>query len=208
MPSKFRVRYLFRPLVELIARGLNKIGITANIATIIMLSFAVLSFISLVFFANLLFFGILIFLCGIFDGIDGAIARINNKSSQGGAFFDSTMDRMSELVIFLALLLFCFEDLLWNLIDMKLVIFISFFCSLMISYSRARGENFFKKKKGDFDIGLMARSERLFYLFITSIIAFFFNFLNEFLFLFMWLVIGTAIFRFLKINKYIKELEN
>ncbi|MHA1489365.1 MAG: CDP-alcohol phosphatidyltransferase family protein [Promethearchaeota archaeon] len=207
MPSKFRVRYLFRPLVELLAKGLNKIGITANVATIIMLSFSILSFISLVFFMNLFYFGIFIFLCGIFDGIDGAIARLNNKSSQWGAFFDSTMDRMSEFVIFLALLLFCFEDLLWNLIDMKLVIFISFFCSLMISYSRARGENFLKKKKGDFDIGLMARSERLFYLFITSIIAFFFNFLNEFLFIFMWLVIGTAIFRFLKINKYIKELE-
>jgi len=75
----------------------------------------------------------------------------------------------------------------------------------MISYTRSRAENFYK---GDFDVGLMARSERLFYLMITSLIAFFYGFFNEFLFIFMWLVIGTAVFRFVKISKQIKEQES
>jgi len=88
---------------------------------------------------------------------------------------------------------------------MKLIIMISFFSSLMISYSRARAENFFK---GDFDVGLMARSERLFYLVITSIIAHFYGCMNEFIFIFMWLVIGTSLFRFLKFNSIIKESED
>jgi len=88
---------------------------------------------------------------------------------------------------------------------MKLIVMISFFSSLMISYSRARAENFFK---GDFDVGLMARSERLFYLVITSIIAHFFGFMNEFIFIFMWLVIGNSLFRFFKFNGMIKESEN
>jgi len=39
MASKFRLRYIFRPLVNLIAKGLIRIGVTPNLATIIMLSF-------------------------------------------------------------------------------------------------------------------------------------------------------------------------
>ncbi|TFG01414.1 MAG: CDP-alcohol phosphatidyltransferase family protein [Promethearchaeota archaeon] len=204
MPSKLRVRYIFRPLVNLIAKGLSKIGVTPNVATILMLIFAIFSFISLVFFYNLLYFAIFIFITGIMDGVDGAIARLTNKSTKFGGFFDSIMDRFSEFIIFLGLFIFCWDQLLWNLIDMKFIIFISFLASIMISYTRSRAENFYK---GDFDVGLMARSERLLYLMITSIIAFFYGFFNVFLFILMWLVIGTGIFRFHKLSFLIKENE-
>ncbi|TFG08558.1 MAG: CDP-alcohol phosphatidyltransferase family protein [Promethearchaeota archaeon] len=202
MPSKLRIRYIFRPLVNLIAKGLSKIGITPNAATVLMLCFAVLSFIILVIFQNLLIFAIFIFITGIMDGCDGAIARLTNKSTPLGGFFDSVMDRISEFFIFLALLIYTWDQLLWDLIEMRIIIFFSLIASLMISYSRARAENIFE---GDFDIGLMARSERLFYLFISSLISLFYNLFNELLFLFMWLVVGTAIFRFLKINRKIKQ---
>ena len=88
MASKFRLRYIFRPLVNLIAKVLIKLGITPNIATFIMLLFAIFSFISLVFLQNLLLFAILIFFTGIMDGCDGAIARITDKSTAFGGFFD------------------------------------------------------------------------------------------------------------------------
>ena len=202
MASKFRLRYIFRPLVNLIAKGLIRIGVTPNLATIIMLSFSVLSFISLVFFRNLLCFSIFVFTTGIMDGCDGAIARLTNNSTKFGGFFDSFMDRFSEFFIFLGLLIFSKNKFLWGFIDMKLIIFISFLASIMISYSRARAEVFFK---GDFDIGLMARSERLFYLFITMAIAFFYGFMEEFLWLFMWLVIGTFFFRMTHIYFQIKR---
>lgn len=210
MPSKFRLRFIFKPLVNLLAKFLIKLRVTPNLATIIMFIFAIFSLISLVFFQNLLFFAIFVFITGIMDGCDGAIARITNKSTSFGGFFDSVMDRFSEFIIFLALLIFTWEHVLWNVIDMKLVIFLTFLGSLMISYVRARAENFFKEKnnKGDFDIGLMARSERLFYLFLSSIIAFFLNaFFIELIFFFMWLIIGTAFFRFLKLKNQIKSLE-
>jgi len=166
-----------------------------------MLCFSILSCFSLGFFRNLLLFSILVFITGIMDGCDGAIARLTNKSTKFGGFFDSFMDRMSEFFIFLGLHLYNQNRLLWNIIDMKLIIFITFIASIMISYTRARAENFFK---GDFDIGLMARSERLFYLVISMIISFFLNFSNEFLFLFMWLVLSTLIFRMIKIYHQIK----
>ncbi len=208
MPSKFRLRYIFRPVVNLIAKSLIKIGVTPNLATVFMLCFSILSFFSLVFFQNLLSFSIFVFITGILDGCDGAIARLTNKSSKFGGFFDSFMDRISEFFIFFALFIFNEDQFLWNYIDMKLIIFISFLSSIMISYSRARAAIFFKGDIKELDLGLMARSERLFYIFFTMILAFFFGFMEEFLFIFMWLVIGTFIFRVTKIYYQIKKEAN
>ncbi|MHA2281787.1 MAG: CDP-alcohol phosphatidyltransferase family protein [Promethearchaeota archaeon] len=188
----------------MVAKGLIKIRVSPNLATVIMLGFSILSCISIGFFQNLLLFSILVFITGIMDGCDGAIARLTNKATKFGGFFDSVMDRISEFFIFLGLYIYTQNQFLWNKIDMKLIIFISFLASIMISYARTRAENLFK---GDFDIGLMARSERLFYLVITMMISFFWNFVNEFLFLFMWLVIGTYLFRMTKIYQLIKKTE-
>ncbi|MHA2005934.1 MAG: CDP-alcohol phosphatidyltransferase family protein [Promethearchaeota archaeon] len=202
MPSKFRIRFIFKPFVNLIANGLIKIGVTPNLATVYMLFFSILSCFSLALLRNLLLFAIFVFLTGILDGCDGAIARKLNKSTKFGGFFDSFMDRFSEFFIFLGLLIFQWNQLLWNLIDTKLIIYISFSISIMISYCRARAEVFFK---GDFDIGLMARSERLFYLFITMIVAYFYGFTSEMLFIFMWLVLSTFVFRVISIYYMIKK---
>ena len=206
MPSKFRLRYIFKPIVRVLAKALIKLNITPNGATIIMLCFSILSLFSLVFLQNSLLFAIFVFLCGLTDGIDGAIARLTGRSTAFGGFFDSFMDRLSEFFIFFALLIHCWENVLWKMIDMKLVIYISFVASVMISYCRARAELFYK---GDFDIGLMARSERLFYIFITNILAFFYGFFMEFMFIYMWLVLGTFFFRFTKIyNQISKQKED
>ena len=204
MASKFRLRRIFKPLVKSVANFLTKIGVTPNLATFIMLCFSILSFVTLVFFSNLFLFSILVFMMGFFDGVDGAIARIKGKSTIFGGFFDSVMDRMREFVIFCALLLYCWNSLLWGIFDMKLIIFVSFLSSIMISYLRARAEDFFK---GDFDFGLMARSERLFYLVITMMIANFYGYVNEFIFIFMLLVLVTAFFRYFRIAKLIRDYE-
>ncbi|MFX1552836.1 MAG: CDP-alcohol phosphatidyltransferase family protein [Promethearchaeota archaeon] len=192
-------------MVNLIAKGLIRIGVTPNLATIIMLCFSVFSFLSLALFQNLLCFSIFVFITGIMDGCDGAIARLTRKSTKFGGFFDSFMDRISEFFIFLGLFIFIQDQSLWNCIDMKMIILVSFLISIMISYTRARAEVFFK---GDFDVGLMARSERLFYIVITSFIGFFFDFLNEFLFVYMWLVIGTFIFRVIRFYIDLKKRDN
>jgi len=204
MASKFRLRRIFRPVIQSVAKVLNKIGLSPNHATIIMFSFSILSFVALVYFSNLFLFSILVFITGFFDGVDGAIARMKGSDSAFGGFFDSVMDRMSEFVIFFALLLYKWSSLLWGIIDMKLIIILSFLSSIMISYLRTRAEVLFK---GDFDFGLMARSERLFYIVITMMIANFYGYVNEFLLIFMFLVLATAFFRYFKIVKVIKTYE-
>ncbi len=205
MASKFRLRRIFRPLVKRVAHLLSRVGLSPNLATIIMLSFSIISFILLVFLSNLLLFSIFIFATGFFDGVDGAIAREQGRVTKFGGFFDSLMDRISEFVIFLALLIYKWNSVLWGIFDMKIIILISFFSSIMISYLRARAEVFFK---GDFDFGLMARSERLFYIVVTMLVANFIGYVNEFLFVFMLLVLTTAFFRYYKIKYLIKEHEN
>ncbi|MBY9015724.1 MAG: CDP-alcohol phosphatidyltransferase family protein [Candidatus Lokiarchaeota archaeon] len=205
MASKFRLRRIFRPLVKRVAHLLSRVGLSPNLATIIMLSFSIISFILLIILSNLLLFSIFIFATGFFDGVDGAIAREQEKVTKIGGFFDSIMDRISEFIIFLALLIYNWNSVLWGIFDMKIIILISFVSSMMISYLRARAEVFFK---GDFDFGLMARSERLFYLVITMLVANFIGYVNEFLFVFMLLVLTTAFFRYFKIKNLIKEYEN
>lgn len=205
MPSKYRLRKIFKPLIQLLAKGLIKIRVTPNIATISMLCFSFLSFIWISIFRNLLIFSILVFITGIMDGCDGAIARLTQNSTKFGAFFDSVMDRISEFFIFFGLIIYNWNVYLWKVIDMRLILFVSYLISFMISYCRTRAEVFFK---GDFDTGLMARSERLFYLFIATLIGFFFKVTALFLFIFMWLVIATYIFRSFKIITQFKNREN
>ena len=206
MPSKFRVRNIFKKkIVKVVSKGLIKIGITPNLATIIMLCFSILSFVSIWPIKNLLLFSIFVFITTLLDGCDGTIARMTNRSSSFGGFFDSVMDRISEFFIFLGLLLFNWNRLLWNILDVKLIIYISFLASLMISYSRTRAECFFS---GDFDVGLMGRSERLFYIFITMIFAHFYGYVDIFLFVFMVLLLANLIFRIIDIYNQIKSQAN
>lgn len=204
MPSRIRLRRLFKPLIKVLAKGLNKVGMSPNLATLVMFLCSLVSFFSLVYFKSYLWFGIMIFMTGIFDGIDGALARLNKRITKFGGFFDSFMDRLSEFTILFALLIDRWDQKLWFVIDMKFIIFSSLFASIMISYSRSRAQTF---QKGDYDIGLMARSERLFYIFIISILSVFIGFINELLFGFLILVISTALYRGIKIHRLIKLTE-
>lgn len=198
MPSKFRLRYIFKPLIKQLAKILAKIRVSPNIATLTMLILSLVSFFALIFTKIEWLFGIFVFLTGIFDGVDGAIARILEKETKLGAFFDSVADRISEAVIFFALFLYFRNEKLLGFLDMWFIVFISLGASLFVSYSRTRAENFFPS--GDYDIGLMARSERLFFLSITAL----FGLLGVLIVVFMVLTVATAIFRTVKIYKLIK----
>jgi archaetidylinositol phosphate synthase len=205
MPSRIRLRRVFKPFISGLAKGLSKLGLRPNGATIIMFVCSLISFFCLVAFKTYFWFGIMVFITGILDGIDGALARLNKRNTKFGGFFDSFMDRLSEFTILLALLIDRWNQTLWSIIDMKFIVFTSLFASIMISYSRSRAQTFYK---GDYDIGLMARSERLFYIFIVSLLSVFFGYLNEFLFGFFLLVISTALYRGIKIHRMIKLSES
>jgi phosphatidylglycerophosphate synthase len=95
--------------------------------------------------------GWMIFLSGIADVLDGEVARARGLTSSAGAFIDSTLDRFAELLVFVGLAVF-FDSGLSNL-----VVIVALGGSLLVSYTRARGESLGVLCK----LGIMQRAERM-----------------------------------------------
>jgi len=102
--------------------------------------------------------GILILLGGIFDLFDGTVARRTGLASPFGAFYDSTLDRLSEIAVYLGLLSL-YNDYRLELGDVGTIyaIMLAMAGSLMISYTRARAEAL----DINCTVGLMQRAERV-----------------------------------------------
>ena len=105
--------------------------------------------------------GLLILLSGFLDIVDGAVARVTGRVSKQGAFLDSTLDRVSEVAVYIGLLVGGLAN--------PTVILVALSFSLLVSYTRARGEALGARLAG---VGIGERSERLLVLAIASIIGF------------------------------------
>ena len=91
---------------------------------------------------------------GIFDVLDGRLARITGSESRAGALFDSVLDRYAEWIMFLGLGLFARFHAGWT---MEIGVFVALMGSVMVSYTRARVEGL----QGDPPGGLFQRPERI-----------------------------------------------
>jgi phosphatidylglycerophosphate synthase len=102
--------------------------------------------------------GLFVILGGIIDIFDGRVARETGLASKFGSFLDSTLDRLSEIVVFLGLLSL-YNQYGREMADvwMVYVIMIAMGGSLMVSYTRARAEALGL----DCDTGIMQRAERV-----------------------------------------------
>jgi CDP-diacylglycerol--glycerol-3-phosphate 3-phosphatidyltransferase len=107
--------------------------------------------------------GILVPLVSLFDALDGTLARLTAKRSRFGAFLDSTMDRFSEAILYLGLLLFYTR---YGARQEIILIYATIVGSLMVSYARARAEGLGL----DCKVGLLTRLERVIILTIALIL--------------------------------------
>jgi phosphatidylglycerophosphate synthase len=98
--------------------------------------------------------GGLILFAGLFDMLDGQVARLGNMSSPFGALYDSVLDRYSELILFLGI---CYYLVSHHYFMSSLFAFIGLIGSMMVSYTRARAEGLGIEIKD----GLMQRPERV-----------------------------------------------
>ncbi|PWT77872.1 MAG: CDP-alcohol phosphatidyltransferase [Bacteroidetes bacterium] len=98
--------------------------------------------------------GLLVLIAGLFDMLDGQVARLGNMSSAFGALYDSVLDRYSELVMFLGI---CYYLVAHHYFMSSIIAFIALIGSMMVSYTRARAEGLGIESKG----GLMQRPERV-----------------------------------------------
>ena len=142
---------------------LSRIGMTANMATLIglLLNAGVAAVIAS---GHPRIGGVLLLVASAFDMVDGAIARSTGSVSKFGGFFDSTLDRYSEIVVYVGLLVWLntgSDDHLGSLL-----VLVASSGALMISYARARAEAIGYSAS----VGLVARPERVILLAVCLII--------------------------------------
>lgn len=111
--------------------------------------------------------GLWVLLGGLWDVFDGRVARESGLASKFGSFLDSTLDRISEIVVFLGLLsLYNRYGSAMADVWMVYVIVLAMAGSLMVSYTRARSEALGL----DCTVGLMQRAERVVLLGLGSLL--------------------------------------
>src|SRR3954467_15208312 len=98
--------------------------------------------------------GLVIIAAGIFDMVDGRVARATNQVTQFGGFFDSVIDRYSDVAIFFGLLVYYARATRFFYLVLVAIVMVS---SLMVSYTRARAESLI----GSCKVGFMERPERI-----------------------------------------------
>ncbi len=164
-PLVYRV---IQPFIELLAR----VGVTPNAVTAIGFFVNVGATIIFVYGTNaargdlryVAWGGAVILFAGLFDMMDGRLARVSKQESRFGALFDSVLDRYSELAMFLGI---CYYLVAQQYFLSSLFAFIAMIGSVMVSYVRARAEGLGIECKG----GLMQRPERVLLVGITAILC-------------------------------------
>lgn len=166
MLNKFRV--LLQPVIELLGNSFASLGLSANFWTISATMSSIVSAllyasaapsIGLMWFNATILGGIVLLISGFFDIVDGSVARVTKLTSKKGSFLDSSLDKLSEVAVFLGLAIGDLAEPLLCMIALSL--------SLIVSYIRARAESLGIELKG---IGIGERAERLLILAIVGMI--------------------------------------
>lgn len=155
---------LIYTLINPIIKGMIKMGITPNMVTTIGFVGNVIAAFLFIHASQLTplsmgfswigWGGAILLFSGLFDMMDGRLARLGNMSTTFGAFWDSTLDRYSELFSLFGITLYLMTASgIWA----GVITFLALVGSIMVSYVRARAEGLGIECK----VGLMQRPERV-----------------------------------------------
>lgn len=151
-----------RPLVDAIGRAFAKTGLPPTFWTIVGFLFAILAGFLYATHSSQPYLAALAIICsGIFDVIDGAVARISNRVSRSGSFNDSTLDRLAEVAIY--------SGITYAGYTYSLIVLLTLGFSLLVSYTRAKGDSLSVTLSG---VGIGERAERLLVLVVFSLVGF------------------------------------
>ncbi len=149
------------PLVGILNRG----RITPNALTLINLALSMVAA-YVIATGHFLLGGILVLVSGLFDILDGALARLTRKSTKWGAILDSIVDRIAEAAILCGLLVWYIRDTAQGNILEIMLVYAVLVGSFLISYIRARAEGLGLQCQ----VGLFTRAERVIVLVIGLLI--------------------------------------
>src|SRR3954471_9820993 len=157
-----------RVLLYAIVRGLALTRISPNVLTFLGLVINVIAAVLFGFASAenqqrmFLYAGLVIIGAGIFDMVDGRVARATGQVTRFGAFFDSVLDRYSDAALFFGLLVYYARANRFFYVVLAALVMIS---CIMVSYTRARAESLIYTCK----VGFMERPERLVLLIIGAL---------------------------------------
>jgi len=157
------LRETLRPALEKMGKGFAATGLSPNFWTFTGLGFAL---IAAVVYGMGIEFGLIIgctllLVSGFFDMVDGQVARITGKTSKKGEYLDSMFDKISEVAIFLGILIGGYAE--------PYLVLLAITLSLLVSYARAKSDLINIKLQG---IGIGERAERLLVIAVIGIIGF------------------------------------
>ncbi len=158
-------------IIDPFVKGLIRMGLTPNMVT--MIGFVLNIGVAIIFIEGgergnrgdlsyVGWAGALVLFAGLFDMLDGQVARLGKMSSSFGAMFDSVLDRYSELIMFLGI---CYYLIAHHYFFSSLFAFVAMIGSMMVSYTRARAEGLGIECKD----GLMQRPERIVLIGVSAI---------------------------------------
>jgi CDP-diacylglycerol--glycerol-3-phosphate 3-phosphatidyltransferase len=148
-------------VIRLIVRGLALSKINPNVLTFLGL---VINIIAATFlaFGHFRTAGCVIIFAGLFDMVDGRVARETNRVTRFGAFFDSVLDRYSDIALLVGLLVYYGSINRPSYVVLTAIVMAA---SVMISYTRSRAENIIPTCK----VGFLERPERIVLLIIGAL---------------------------------------
>ena len=140
-------------VLDTIVRGFAASGVNPNLLTFIGFGINLLAA-YLFAYGYFPWAGVTIILAGIFDKADGRVARLEGRVTPFGGFYDSVMDRYSDLCLLIGLLIYYGRINRFLYVSLVAVAMIG---SVMVSYTRARAENVIPSCK----VGFLERPERV-----------------------------------------------
>jgi CDP-diacylglycerol--glycerol-3-phosphate 3-phosphatidyltransferase len=146
---KVTSEYLTQPAVRLLART----PVTPNTITWLGFWLTVAATV-LIINRNLFIAGFVVLVAGFFDMLDGALARTTNRVTRFGGVLDSTLDRLSEAILLLGILVIYTQG---QQVAESLLVGIALLGSLMVSYTRAKIESLGIECR----VGFFTRPERV-----------------------------------------------
>lgn len=154
--------------------------------------------------------GVVLIVANLFDMLDGNVARLSGRVTRFGGFLDSSLDRLSDMVAFLGILIFYASNTPDHSLLNVTLAGVGLIGSVMVSYTTARSEGFGVKA----NVGFLQRPERIVLLIIGALstvhdsTSYFANRMPQVLWI---LAIGsfwTFIHRMFYIWKKLREIEN
>jgi phosphatidylglycerophosphate synthase len=152
----------FGKIIKAIVRGLALLGFSPNFLTFLGL---VINIWAAFLFAagSFRWGGVVVIAAGLFDMVDGRVARETNKVTRFGGFFDSVLDRYSDLGVLVGLLVYYASI---NRNGYVVLTAIAMTGTVLVSYTRARAENIIPKCK----VGFLERPERVVLIIIGALV--------------------------------------